>query len=112
MLQYSHPTNDLTQLVFQKTDSKRLCEAVKSNYLKGLRTSCPQCTVEADTCLTKLPSAYRDVFQDQPGVVPYVSAPKIRILMFGVELKKAVAICKEAARRWQEGMNQPAECIY
>jgi hypothetical protein len=110
-LQYSNPASGVTNIVFQSADSKKLCKALNDNFLRGLRTTCPQCRVELSGCDTALPSAYRYIFNDQPMHFPYVSAPYTRIVVFGVPIEQSRAICREMAQRWQEGMNQPARCI-
>lgn len=111
-LQYSDASTGITHIVFQSSDSKMLCEALNKNYWRGLRTSCPQCEQELSGCDTDLPSAYRDIFKDKPAIFPYVSAPYMRIVIFGVPLQQSRSICNMLARWWKQGMNQPAKCIY
>lgn len=108
---YSDSNTGVAHIVFQSADSKKLCLALNKNYWRGLRTSCPQCKLELSGCDTKLPSAYRYIFNDRPITFPYVSAPYTRIIILGVPLEQAKAVCQELAQRWRKGMNQPAKCV-
>lgn len=110
-IQYSVPSSGLTNTVYQAADSKRLCEALNDQYLKGLRTGCPQCKIEWKTCFKKLPDADKYIFDDKPGVFPYVSAPSTRVVVFGVPIEQAAAICIQHARNWTRATNQHAKCI-
>jgi hypothetical protein len=112
LIQYTDESSGVSFIVFQEADSsKKFCEDLNKNYIRGLRTTCSTCVIELDSCNTSLPSAFTSIFQDEPLVVPYLSAPYTRIVVFGVEFNQAKTICNEMAARWREGMNQPARCI-
>jgi len=112
IIQYTDHSSGVSFIVFQEADSsKKFCEDLNENYIRGLRTTCSTCVIELNGCDTSLPSAYKTIFQDKPLSVPYLSAPHTRIVVFGVEFSHAKSICNEMATRWREGMNQPARCI-
>jgi len=112
IIQYTDESSGVSFIVFQEADSsKEFCEDLNENYIRGLRTTCSTCKIELNGCHTSLPSAYTSIFQNKPLTFPYLSAPHTRIVVFGVELRKAKSICNEMAERWRLGMNQPARCI-
>lgn len=111
-IQYHDVNSGATYIVFQSSDSKALCKALNKNFWTGVRTSCPQCNLELSGCDTELPSAYRDIFKNQPLVVPYVSAPYTRIAIFGVSLGEAKTLCRIIAQNWEKRIGQPTNFIY
>lgn len=110
-IQYKNPADNSIYLVFQTADSKSFCEKLNKSYIEGLRTTCPNCIIRFSGCDTALPSAFRGIFNDESMVLPYLSAPYTRIVVYGVEISKAIEICQDMALRWRRGMNQPARCI-
>jgi hypothetical protein len=110
-MQIHDDRSGVTTAVFQTADSKTLCEALNANYWRGVQTSCPNCKREINACDSDLPSAYVGLFKDRPFVFPYVSAPHIRIVFFGVPLPVAQNYCEKMAAQMTAGMNQLAKCI-
>ncbi len=112
-VQYTKPSTGVTHIVFQEASpDKSFCEALNVNYLRGIRTTCPDCVVEMHGCSKSLNGAYRNIFLDKPMVLPYVSAPHTRIVITGVPMEEALSICHEMAALWRKGMNRDAKCIH
>lgn len=110
-IQYTDTYSGTSFIVFQKSEGdEKFCRALNQNFIRGLRTTCPNCVIELQGCDSKLPSSFSNIFDDVPGALPYISAPHMRIVVFGS--LQAESICRERAEILKTGMNQDVECIY
>ena len=111
IMQITNPSTGITQIVIQPADTRKFCAALNSMYWRGMRTSCPHCKLEMSSCDTKLPNAYRDIFEDKPTVFPYVSAPHYRIVLFGAPIFTLKPMCRQIAARMRASTMKPARCV-
>lgn len=111
VLQFTDPSSGLTQLVFQKCDSNYLCEKLNENHWKGVRTSCPTCVKDFETCSTTIPNSYKGIYQNKPMIFPYLSSKKDRIIYLGVAMEDAVKVCKWMTNAYKTKLNRQAIAV-
>jgi hypothetical protein len=111
MLQFTDSKTRLTQIVFQRCDSKSLCRKLNESQWDSIRTSCLNCLKEFETCLDVLPDSYKGIYENKPIVFPYLSSREDRIIFFGVPMKDAIRACKLAAKSYETKFNRQATVI-
>ena len=111
VLQFTNPKIGLSQLVFQKCDSKMLCRKLNENHWKGVRTSCPNCVRDFEFCGTTISNSYKGIYRNKPIMFPYLSSKNDRIIYFGVAMEDAIKICKWAVDAYKTKLNRPAIAI-
>ena len=109
-IQYTDNSTGISFVVFQEAaGDETFCRDLNQNFIRGLQTNCTSCVVELQGCDRELPSAYREIFRDVPAALPYISAPHLRIVVFGSP--EASEICFEQADVLRRVMNQEVRCI-
>jgi hypothetical protein len=111
MLQFTEPESGLSQIVFQRCDSKSLCKELNKSQWESVRTSCPNCVKELETCLDVLPDSYKGIYENKPIAFPYLSSRKDRIIFTGIPRSDAIKACKMAAEEYKTKLNRPATAI-
>lgn len=111
ILQFKDPNTGLIQQVFQRCDSKWLAKKLNASHWNGVRTSCPDCIKEIESCIETIPPSYKGIFQNRPIIFPYLSSKKDRIVYSGVPMQEAIKVAKWMENAYKIKLNRPAKAI-
>jgi hypothetical protein len=110
-LQFKDPNTGLIQQVFKKCESKWLAKKLNESHWNGVKTSCPDCIKEFDSCIKKLPSSVEGIFENKQIIFPYLSSKKDRIIYLGVPMDDAIRVAKWMENAYKTKLNRPAKAI-
>jgi len=110
-LQFKDPNTGLTQQVFQKSESKRLAKELNKSHWNGVKTSCPDCIKEFESCIKKLPSSVEGIFENKQIVFPYLSSKKTRVIFAGIPMDDAIRVARWMENAYKTKLNRPAKAV-
>jgi hypothetical protein len=110
-LEFTDPKSRLTQLVFQRCDSKSDCRKLNKDRWISVVASCPDCVKDLESCFDVLPDSYKGIYENKPIIFPYLSSEEDRIIHYGVPMKDAIRACKRTAESYKKDFNRPAVVI-
>ena len=111
VLQFKDPNTGLVQIVFQRCDSRWLANKLNEGHWNGVKTTCPQCIKEIDSCVQQIPSSFEGIFENRQIIFPYLSSKEDRIIYLGVPMEDAIRLAKWMENGYKTKLNRPAKAI-